>query len=79
MIPGQEEELDRILEAAKYAPTAKNLQRNALMVLQDQEKISELLSDLMEPLGNIGKDLMDTQPEISAFILRKYNAYTDKE
>lgn len=72
-----EEEIARILEAGKYAPTAKNGQNNALLVLQEPEKIAELVGDLTEQIGIIAKDVMREKPQVAAFLLKKYSEYTE--
>lgn len=77
--PVTEEELGRILEAAKYAPTAKNNQHNALLVVNEPEKREALLSDLMEQIGKAGKELKSTKPEIAAFLLMKYESFKEDE
>ena len=75
--PVTDEELARILEAAKYAPTAKNFQHNALMVIQDPEKRDALVADLMKELETIGEELKRTKPEIATFFLRKCMEYDE--
>lgn len=75
--PVKEEEIERIIEAAKYAPTAKNCQHNALMVLNDAESIREILADEMEQLGIIGKELMREKPGVAAFFLKKVSDYKE--
>ncbi len=77
-IPVTEDELAKILEAGKYAPTAKNCQENALLVLKDGEKIDEMLEDLMGELGNIAKALAKDKPEVSAFFMRKYSQFKEE-
>ena len=76
--PVTEEEIARIIEAAKYAPTAKNVQHNALMVVTDPEKRDVLLADLMKELETIGKNLKSEMPGVSAFFLRKYGEYAEE-
>lgn len=77
--PVTDDEINRIIEAAKYAPTAKNCQHNALMVINDPEKIDKLVADLMEQLGEIGKGLMREKPEVAAFFLKKFSEYNEDE
>ena len=40
--PIEQEKIDKILEAAKFAPTAVNFQPQRILILQDQEKLSKL-------------------------------------
>lgn len=69
--PVTDDEIHRIIEAAKYAPTAKNCQQNALMVLNDPEKIKEVLADEMDQIEIIGKGMQRENPGVSAFFLKK--------
>ena len=75
--PVSEESLNLIIEAAKYAPTAKNCQRNALKVVTDPEAVDELLVDIMEEIGEIGKAKMRENPEVAAFFLSKYREFNE--
>lgn len=75
--PVSENEINRIIEAAKYAPTAKNCQQNALMILNDPDKIKEVLADEMEQLAVLGKEIQREKPEVAAFFLRKYGEYVE--
>lgn len=76
--PVSEDELAKILEAAQYAPTAKNCQQNALMVLKDGEKIDEVLEDCMGQLKGIAKGLANDKPEVSAFFMKKYAEFAEE-
>lgn len=76
--PVTDEEIERILEAAKYAPTAKNCQQNALMILNDPESIQEMVADLMEEIAVIGKEIMRDKPEVAAFFLKKYSEFSEE-
>ena len=75
--PVTDEEIGRILEAAKYAPTAKNVQHNALMVKNDPEEIAELRKDLFEQLELIGKGMMREMPDVAAFFLKKCSDFVN--
>lgn len=76
--PVTEDEINRIIEAAKYAPTAKNVQHNALMVKNDPEEIAELRKDLFEQLGVIGKGMMRDMPDVAAFFLMKCSQFENE-
>ena len=75
--PVSDNEIERIIEAAKYAPTAKNCQKNALMIVNEPERIAELRADLFEQIEGIGKDMMREKPEIAAFFLRKFSEFKE--
>ena len=75
--PVDEQRINLIIEAAKYAPTAKNCQENALKVVTDPEELDTLLVDIMEELGTMGKEMMRENPNISAFFLRKYSEFAE--
>ncbi len=75
--PVTEDELARIIEAAKYAPTAKNCQHNALKVVTGEE-VKEVLKDSMEQLGIIAKNIMRENPQVAAFFLKKYSEYQEE-
>ncbi|MBR3242430.1 MAG: nitroreductase family protein [Parasporobacterium sp.] len=77
-IPVKDEDIERIIEAAKYAPTAKNCQHNALMILNDSESIKEMLADEMEQMEIIGQSLMREKPEVAAFFLKKVAEYKEE-
>ena len=70
-------ELSYILEAAKYAPTAKNGQDNFLLVVGTEEARTELLSDSMEVIAQLGRECADTAPGLSAFFMMKYKMYKE--
>ncbi|MCF0228061.1 MAG: nitroreductase family protein [Parasporobacterium sp.] len=72
-----EEELQLILEAAKYAPTAKNCQDNFLLVIKNPENRAELLDRSMEVIGQLGKEFMDKVPGLGAFFTMKYKMYKE--
>ncbi len=69
--PVSEDELKLILDAGKYAPTAKNCQQNALMVLKDGEKIDAVLEDCMAQLKVLAKDVARENPGAGAFFMKK--------
>ncbi len=75
--PVSDDYLNLIIEAAKYAPTAKNCQKNALKVVTDPEAVDELLVDIMEEIGEIGKAKMRENPEVAAFFLSKYREFNE--
>lgn len=75
--PVSEDSIAAIIEAAKYAPTAKNCQKNALKVVTDPEAVDELLVDIMEEIGEIGKASMRDNPELAAFFLSKYREFNE--
>lgn len=70
--------IDLIIEAAKYSPTGKNMQRNALKVFDDPEKVDELLVDLMEKIGEMGNAQKDKNPKMAEFFLKKYNEFKEE-
>lgn len=76
--PVTEDELAKILEAAKYAPTAKNCQQNALKVLNDPEEIDQLLEDCMEEIGKASKIVAKDNPEVGAFLMKKYGEFKEE-
>ena len=77
--PVDENRINLIIEAAKYAPTAKNCQENALKVVTDPEELDALVVDIMEELGKIGKETMRDNPNLAAFFLRKYQEYAEEK
>ncbi|MBR5930391.1 MAG: nitroreductase family protein [Lachnospiraceae bacterium] len=77
--PVEDSKLDLIVEAAKYAPTAKNCQKNALKVITDPDEADQLLVDLMEQIGEIGKEKMRDNPAIAAFFLEKYREFNEEK
>ena len=72
-----EAELAYILEAAKYAPTAKNGQDNFLLVVNTEEGRAELLNKSMEVIARLGRECADTIPGLSAFFMMKYKMYKE--
>lgn len=73
-----EEKISYILEAAKYAPTAKNCQQNALMLLTDGEKIDNLVADICEKLGQLGETMKEKNPGLAAMFLEKYREFKEE-
>ena len=71
-------EISYVLEAAKYAPTAKNCQGNALLVLTDPEKKAELLAESMEELKALADEWKEKAPGLSGFFAAKYKNYKEK-
>ncbi|MBQ6369272.1 MAG: nitroreductase family protein [Parasporobacterium sp.] len=72
-----DDELSYILEAAKYAPTAKNGQDNFLLVVGTEEGRKEILEDSMEIIGKAGRECAETMPGLSAFFMMKYKMYKE--
>ena len=72
-----EAELSYILESAKYSPTAKNCQDNMLMVVMEPENKAELLERSMEVIQQMGREVQDTMPGLSAFFMHKYKMYKE--
>ena len=72
-----EAELAYILEAAKYAPTAKNCQDNFLLVVTTEEGREKLLQESMEVIHDLGKECAYTKPGLSAFFTMKYKSYRE--
>ncbi|MCQ2529796.1 MAG: nitroreductase family protein [Lachnospiraceae bacterium] len=70
--------LNKILEVAKYAPTAKNCQQNALMVLNEPEEIDELVADISEKLGELGESMKETNPKVAEMFLAKYKEFKEE-
>ncbi|MBQ9030300.1 MAG: nitroreductase family protein [Parasporobacterium sp.] len=70
-------ELAYILEAAKYAPTAKNGQGNRLLVITTKEGREELLARSMEIIEQIGRETADSAPGLSAFFMMKSKMYKE--
>ena len=77
--PVSEDLLALIVEAGKYAPTAKNCQHNALKVLTDPEEIDGLLVDLMEEIRQIGEAKKAENPQLAAFFLSKYQEFKEDQ
>lgn len=75
--PVSDDELERIIEAAKYAPTARNRQNNMLKVVTDAEERAAVLEDLMEQSMKIGEELKRTDLQRSAIYLNKYEKYKE--
>lgn len=73
-----DQELDMILEAGKYAPTAKNAQGNAFIVVRDPQKKDEMLSDIAGVLLAKGKSLADKIPGLAAFFINKASKYIEQ-
>lgn len=73
-----DKEIDAILEAGKYAPTAKNVQGNAFMVITDYDKKKEMLEDMSKILLNKGKALADKIPGLAAFFVNKASKYIEQ-
>jgi len=71
------EELDYILEAARYAPTSKNSQDNFLLVIKSAEERQILLDKSMEVISRIGKEKMQDMPGLGAFFTMKYKMYKE--
>lgn len=74
-----ESELSYILEAARYAPTAKNCQDNFLLVVQTEEGRRELLDKSMEIIARLGRECADKIPGLSAFFMMKYKMYRENQ
>lgn len=72
-----EAELAYILESAKYAPTAKNGQDNFLVVVNTPEGRADILDKSMETIGQIGREVADKIPGLSAFFMMKYKMYKE--
>ena len=53
-----DEELDKILEAGKYSPTAENKQGNVFLVVRDIDKRQEMLDDCMGMLDSVCDDVL---------------------
>ena len=70
-------ELSYILEAARYAPTAKNCQDNFLLVIGTEEGRKEILEDSMERIGQLGRHCAQSNPGLSAFFTMKYKMYKE--
>ena len=77
--PVTDEQIALMIEAAKYAPTAKNCQHNALKVVTDPEEADTLLVDLMEEIGEMGKGMMREKPQLAAFFLEKYREFQEDQ
>lgn len=76
--PVTEDEINRIIEAGKYAPTARNNQHNALLIKDDPEEVRGLAADLLEKLGEIGTGIARDMPVVSSFFLKKYMDFKDE-
>ena len=72
-------ELSYILEAAKYAPTARNAQDNFLLVIGSEDARKELLDESMETICQIAKECADSAPGLSAFFMKKYQMYQEEQ
>ena len=73
-----QKELDYILEAARYAPTAKNCQDNFLLVVKEPEERAALLEKSMEEIGELGKKVAAANPGLSAFFRMRYESYKEE-
>ena len=73
-----EDQIAAILEAGKYAPTAKNAQGNVFMVVKDPEKRQEMVSDMADVLLAKGKALADKAPGAAAFFINKASKYIEQ-
>ena len=71
-------ELEYVLEAAKYAPTAKNCQDNFLLVVKTPEEREALLGKSMEIIEQMGKDCAQTMPGLSAFFLMRSKLFKEE-
>ena len=72
-----EKELEYILEAAKYSPTAKNCQDNFLLVIRNEEEKAKLLDKSMEQIAQAGREFAQTVPGLSAFFMMRYKMYKE--
>lgn len=54
-----DEDLEKILEAGKYAPTAENKQGNMFLVVRSEEKRREMLEDSFVILRKIADDILN--------------------
>ena len=71
-------ELSYVLEAAKYAPTARNSQDNFLLVVTTREGRETILDKSMEIIGQMGKEFTDSIPGLAAFFQMKYKKYKEE-
>ena len=74
-----EEELSYILEAAKYAPTARNAQDNMLLVVTNPDEIAALRDKSMEIIASLADKFQEKVPGLSAFFRMRYQAYKNGE
>ena len=71
------EDIASIIEAAKYSPTGKNIQKNALKVLATPAEVDEVLVDLMEKIGEMAQTMKESNPKIAAFFQKKYDEFKE--
>ena len=61
-----DEEIDKIIEAARYAPTSWNRQDNAFLVVKDTGYREKLLNDTLAALERLDGLLTEQMPEYAA-------------
>ena len=72
-----EEELDQILKAAQYAPSAMNRQTWQFTVVESREKIQELAAAMGKALGREGYNMYEPQVIIITSNLREARVGVD--
>jgi len=69
----KEEEIALITDVARYSPTGKNLQQNALKVVTNPAELDDVLASIMDVIGELGQKAKNENPEMAAFLLKKYD------
>ena len=59
--PVEQEKIERIIEAGRYAPTASNLQKNRFIIVREQKE--QLKKMVLEQLAAEGQRILDTSQE----------------
>ncbi|MCF0142058.1 MAG: nitroreductase family protein [Parasporobacterium sp.] len=74
-----DEVIQQILEAGKYAPTAKNGQGNAFMVVRSPEQLDKLLEQTADALERKGNELAAAGVPLSNFFLGKAREFKEEQ
>ena len=73
--PVTDEEISKILEAGKYAPTSMNKQDNMFLVVQGKDSKVKFLEDTVAALERLQPQLEESDPEIAAISRERCQAF----
>jgi len=76
--PVSEDDVLKILEAGRYAPTGKNKQGNVFLVMTDPDEREKFLDKSMDFFREYGEKMKESNPQMASFFLDKYRMYTEE-
>ncbi len=76
--PVTDEEIEKILEAGKYSPTAMNVQGNAFLVVRDPDNMPALVQDTIDALDRLDPVLSVSDPSLSERQKQRKAVYEEK-